>query len=338
MNSFACPWAFLAILPLLFAAWRILRPASQRGAMTFPLLAHLPVRPSWRQRAAILSPYLFLFALFCGIVALARPRKEFARITESKNAIAIEMAIDISGSMEAPDLSRPGHPRQSRLDVVKETFRDFVQKRPDDLIGLVAFGGYATTRCPLTADHDALLDILAETDIPGRNGEVADMTEQMTAIGDGLAMACARLHSASNVASRIVILLSDGVQNYGTFTPDQAIKVAKTEKIKVYTIGIGKNTPGNSIQRFFSLGSGDPSFDDKTLKEIASQTGGRYFNVQRADGMEKTLAEIDALEKTEIENITFARYEESFAPWLLTSIVALLLSIFLASPTRGSLV
>lgn len=338
MNAFACPWAFLAIMPLLFAAWRMLRPTARRGVMTFPLLSRLPVRPSWRQRAALLSPYLFLLALLCGIIALARPRKEFARITESKNAIAIEMAIDISGSMESPDLSRPGQPRKSRLDIVKETFRDFVEKRSDDLIGLVAFGGYATTRCPLTSDHKALSDILAETDIPGKKGEVIDMAEKMTAIGDGLAMACARLQTASNVASRIVILLSDGVHNYGDVTPEQAIEVAKTEKIKVYTIGIGKPNWKDKMQNFFLMGSPEPDFDEKTLKKIASQTGGRYFNVQRAAGMEKTLAEIDALEKTEVEKISYVRYEESFAPWILASIVALFLSFFLASPTRGTLV
>jgi len=189
--TFATPLAFLLFIPWAVAAWRMLRRAQRRG-VTFAPLARLPQHVSPRQRLAWISPLLFLAGLAAAIVAAARPQERNAQSKRSVEAIAINMTIDISGSMVALDLSErkgSGWDYKTRLDVVKEVFRDFVEQRPDDLIGLVAFGGYATTRSPLTFDHAALLKVLETVKIPGADGEVVEAAETATAIGDGLAMA-----------------------------------------------------------------------------------------------------------------------------------------------------
>ena len=290
----------------------------------------------------VLIPLLVIAGLAAGIVALARPRAEFALVSESKDAIAIEMAIDVSGSMMALDFSTEKEPERTRLDVVKETFRDFVAARPDDLVGLVAFGGFATTRCPLTADHDALLAVLAETRVPGSDGEPIEEGEAETAIGDGLAMACARLAAATNVATRIAILLSDGVNNYGIATPAEATALAKRRGIKVYAIGVGTTGPvpfpaiDARGRRVRTRGYGE--IDERALRRIATETGGLYFNVRTEGALQDALAKIDELEKTSVEVERRVRREERFAPWLCASLSLLCLGLLLAGPGRRSLV
>lgn len=341
MIRFAWPWAFALFLPLAFAGWRALR-RTRGSAAPFPGAARLARRPTWRQRLAALPPILVLAGLAAGIVALARPRAEFALVSESKDSIAIEMAIDVSGSMMALDFSTEKEPDRTRLDVVKETFRDFVAARPDDLVGLVAFGGFATTRCPLTADHDALLAVLAETRVPGSDGEPIEEGEAETAIGDGLAMACARLAAATNVATRIAILLSDGVNNYGIATPAEATALAKRRGIKVYAIGVGTTGPvpfpaiDARGRRVRTRGYGE--IDERALRRIATETGGLYFNVRTEGALQDALAKIDELEKTSVEVERRVRREERFAPWLCASLSLLCLGLLLAGPGRRSLV
>ena len=283
-----------------------------------------------------------LAGLAAGIVALARPRAEFALVSESKDAIAIEMAIDVSGSMMALDFSTEKEPDRTRLDVVKETFRDFVAARPDDLVGLVAFGGFATTRCPLTADHDALLAVLAETRVPGSDGEPIEEGEAETAIGDGLSMACARLAAATNVATRIAILLSDGVNNYGIATPAEATALAKRRGIKVYAIGVGTTGPvpfpaiDARGRRVRTRGYGE--IDERALRRIATETGGLYFNVRTEGALQDALAKIDELEKTSVEVERRVRREERFAPWLAACIALVGAGLLVAGGGRRSLV
>lgn len=339
MFRFASPWAFSLFVPLCAAAWRMLRRTRGRAA-ALPMAGLLPSRPSPRQRLSWLAPILAVAAGACGIVALACPRNEFSSRRETKDSIAIEMAIDVSGSMAALDFGTAASPHRTRLDVVKETFRDFVEKRPDDLVGLVAFGGYATTRCPLTFDHDALSDILASVIIPGDDGEPVAEEETATAIGDGLAMAVARLASASNVASRIVILLSDGENNYGIVSPEEAVALAKHEGVKVYTVGVGSNGRFPALWR----GGGQPRvvpmavrIDERTLRAVAEATGGRYFNVRTEGALEAALEEIDKLERTEVEGTVRIRHEDKFAPWLSAAVALAVLALAAAGVSRRSL-
>ena len=323
MTRFALPWAFLLLLPLCFATWRALRRVRGRG-VPFPGLSRMPRIVSWRQRLSALPPLLVAAGLACCVVALARPQTDLSRHTESKETLAIEMAVDVSGSM-TERVPSAGLLSKTRLDAVKETFRDFVRKRPDDLLGLVSFGGYATTLCPLTADHDAVLALLERTHVPGTEGEPASQDEYQTAIGDGLALACARLSSATNVKSRVAILLSDGVNNFGIATPDEALRLAVQQGIRVYTIGVGDRRDAAGL-------------DEELLRRIATETGGVYFHVGSEEGLTRALAEIDGLEKTEVDVRVHRRYDERFGPWLLAGLLLVFAGLLLAGGGRRALV
>lgn len=340
MISFARPWAF-ALAPIAAAAaWRMLRRTRAAAAAKLPLAASLPSRPTLRQRLSWLAPALFSAGLACGIVALSGPREEISSKRETKDSIAIEMAVDVSGSMAALDFATSAADPKTRLDVVKETFRQFVEKRPDDLVGLVAFGGYATTRCPLTLDHAALFDVLSTLAIPGEDGEPVSEEETATAIGDGLAMACARLASATNVASRIVVLLSDGENNYGIASPEEAAALAKHEGVKVYTVGVGSNGVFPALWRSGSqrrIVRTQSRLDERTLRAIATSTGGRYFNVRTEGALDDALSEIDKLERTEIEATVRFRHETKHEPWLLASAALCAAAVLAAGSSRRAL-
>jgi Ca-activated chloride channel family protein len=320
--TWGTPWALLLFAPWMAAAWRMLR-AGRRKGIAFAPLARLPRHTTWRQRIAWLPPVLFLVGLAAGIVAAARPQTRQARAQRTTDAIAISMVVDISGSMDALDLSlRKGNDWdfKMRLDVVKEVFAEFVERRPTDLIGLVTFGGFATTRSPLTIDHAALRHLLAGVQIPGMDGKVVGEGEAETAIGDGLAMACARLEQASNVVSRIAVLLSDGQANYGIVTPEEATKLAKGLGIKVYTIGVGTTgeAPVKRSDPFGRevIGWKPVRIDEQALKRIASETGGLYFGVRDRKGLENALGQIDTLEKTAVDETVYEDRQEHFAAWL----------------------
>ena len=200
MLSFATPLAFLLLLPWAAAVWFLYRTGRRTGVL-FAATHRLPARTAgWRATAAALVPPLFLLGTLLLIIAAARPRTALSRARRSVNAIAIGMVVDVSGSMEALDLSPSQNEWKTSLEVVKETFAKFVEARPDDLIGLVTFGGYASTRAPLTADHRALVHVLKGVEIPraqtDAQGRPIDQEETLTAIGDGLATGVARLVDA----------------------------------------------------------------------------------------------------------------------------------------------
>ncbi len=344
MMQFATPLAFLLFLPWVYAVYRMLRH-SKSQALPFPALSMVPTSITWRQRINALPPLLLAVGSAALIVAAARPQSMLSKSRKSTEAIAIEMTVDISGSMMALDFSKPGAPpseRKTRLDVVKETFANFVKQRPDDLIGLVAFGGYATTRCPLTLDHTALLHVLSAVKVPGQDGEPADQMESMTAIGDGLAMACARLASVTNVESRIVVFLSDGESNAGIITPEQATALAKQQGVKVYTIGVGTTGYADAIGKdMFGrefIGKMEVRIDEAALKRIAQETGGLYFNVMNKDALERALDEINKLQKTSIDATVYSRYKEYFLSFLIPGLIAIVLALILTTKSRRSLI
>ncbi|MBR0505242.1 MAG: VWA domain-containing protein [Kiritimatiellae bacterium] len=320
----AWPLCFLLFAPLALAAWRMLRRGRHAG-IKFAPVRRLPAKTAgWRARVANLSPWFFLAGAALLVVAAARPRTSLAHSSRSVDAIAIAMAVDVSGSMEALDFSPNMRMGRTRLDVVKDLFAKFVEARPDDLIGLVTFGGYASTRVPLTADHEMLRRVLEGVQVPSiaydANGRPIDPEETLTAIGDGLATAIARVKDAE-MKSKIVILLSDGVSNTGAVEPDAAAAAAAKLGIRVYTIGVGtrsSRTPfkvrdmaGRSVIRY-----ADMSFDESQLKSIAAKTGARYFGVRDEDGLKAALEEIDSLEKTTLDRTVYQRWNEYF-PWFL---------------------
>lgn len=316
---FASPWMFLLLLPLAVAAWRMLRRPSRPRAVPFAAMRWLPDRGAGaREVAARVAPFAFLAAMLLFVVAAARPQTFFERQRRSADSIAIAMSVDVSGSMLALDLAKDptASGAQTRLDVVKDEFASFISRRPDDLVTLVTFGGYASTRSPLTADHRALLQYLKEVHVPGtgddEEGTVSN-EETLTAVGDGLVMACARLQE-SDLKTKIAVLLSDGVSNTGMVEPDKAADIAKELGIRVYTIGVGSQTglAPFRVKRFGrdDVAMGRVEFNEGELRNIAAKTGGRYYGVTERSDLDDIMKEIDSLEKTKVESEIFTNYSE----------------------------
>lgn len=325
--TYTYPYAFLLFLPLVFAAWRMLRRSRARG-VKFALVSRIPVRsPTWRVVVANIAPYLLLIGLSLLIIAAARPRTIDAGKNSSSikvDAIAISMVLDISGSMNALDLTPKGvsySKDTTRLSVVKRFFADFVKKRPDDLISLVAFGTYATARMPLTSDHETLLDVLKGVEIPERQDEL------QTAVGDGLSVGLLRVKDAKP-KSKIVILLSDGECNAGE-DPQMAVEAAAKMGVKVYTIGVG--TKARIVPFLVNHGGRSfvvqdrSGFDEALLKNIAETTSGKYFAVNDREALEKALEEIDKLERTPIEVEKWNCWNEHFPVFLFAGIMFIVL-------------
>ena len=322
MFRFATPTAFLLLIPWGVALWRLFRRGAP-SALLFAPMHRLPARTAgWRSLAARLLPVVFALGTLLLIVAAARPQTYFSRQRRTVDALAIAMAVDVSGSMEALDLTEgsPASPdAQTRLDVVKTMFGRFIGQRPDDLIALIAFGGYASTRSPLTADHAALLQILKATSIPRPDldgaGRVTSQEELLTAVGDGLATACARLQDAEP-KTRIVVLLSDGESNTGIITPEQAAETAAKLGIRVYTIGVGTTgqAPFRTRDQFGRevIARGEVRMNEAQLKQIAGKTSGRYFNVRDTEGFQQAMDAIHALETTRISRQIYNQYNEKY--------------------------
>lgn len=340
--KFAVPWMFLLFLPLLVAAWRLLRVGRKSG-IRFSAVARLPSRAAGiRAQIAALTPFVLLAGLAMLVVAAARPRTPLAHETRSVDAIAIAMTVDVSGSMEALDLTPPGEKfsdKTTRLAIVKKLFAEFVERRPDDLIGLVTFGTYASTQSPLTADHPALLEVLKEVSIPqievdAQGRQIGDEGESRTAIGDGLATAVLALKNAQP-KSKVVILLSDGLNNTGVVQPDEAAAAAAKLGIRVYAIGVGtksRRTPifGQDMFGRRAVGYVNLAFDEGQLKSIAQKTGGTYFAVNDRDSLEKALDEIDQLETTRLDADVYNRWREHFVPFLLLGAALVLFAVSLS--------
>ena len=339
--SFANPLMLLLFVPVAVAAWRLLR-RGRRSGIRFSAVGRLPAKAAgWRAQVAALTPFLLLAGLSLLTLAAARPRSSLAHEKKSVDAIAIAMTVDVSGSMDALDLTPKGERfsrETTRLAVVKKLFAEFVEKRPDDLIGLVTFGGYAAARSPLTADHEALLNVLKGVEIPSiavdAQGEAIARDEQMTAIGDGLSTALLRLKDAKP-KTKIVILLSDGVSNTGAVEPDEAAAAAAKMGIKVYAIGVGtraRRTPifGRDFFGRATIQYADMTFDEKQLRSIAKKTGGTYFAVNDRDSLEKALEEIDQLETTQLDADVYSRWKEHFVPFLFAGALLVLLAVTLS--------
>jgi Ca-activated chloride channel family protein len=310
-------------LPVYYLASRL------PSVVTYSSLAIVDGAPrSLRSRLSSLPAVLLALAVVALAVALAGPRTGDATSKVHREGIAIAMVVDRSGSMQARDFVE-GDASASRLDVVKNVFRDLVEKpgRADDLIGLVTFARYADGACPLTSDHGNLLAILEQQEI------VTERAEDGTAVGEGLALAVERLRH-QDVRSKVAILLTDGVSNAGDITPLQAAELAEQHGIKVYTIGAGRTgwapvpvqLPGGSV----ALRRAFVEMDEETLREIAERTGARYFHAADADTLSDVIEEIDRLERSEIVEVRYLQYEHHYASFVVLAIVFMLTSSLLA--------
>ena len=266
-----------------------------------------------------------IFALALLIVGLARPQLVEAKEIVKGEGIDIALALDISGSMASLDF-QPAN----RLEAAKRVLADFIGERTYDRIGLVVFAKEAFNQAPLTTDH-AVLNRLLE------NVELAPdlKIEDGTAIGLGIANA-ANMLKDSNAKSRVVILLTDGVNNAGQIDPQTAADAAKTLGIKVYTIGMGRTgqvpVPVTDAFGDKQIVYQDSEIDEASLKQIAEKTGALYFRAQDTSGLQQIYARINALEKSQVDITSFAKHVELFG-WLLLPALALVLGEQLLSQT-----
>ncbi len=310
----------LLLIPLLIA-WFFWNRNKQTATLSMSSLKGFKTGKNW---LAKLRPALFvlrLLALAAIIVALARPRMvdESTRIKTTKG-IDIVMAIDVSASMLARDL------RPSRLEALKTVAARFIRERPNDRIGLVEYAGESFTKTPLTSDKSIVLSSL-------KSLSYNTIIDPGTAIGMGLATAVNRLKE-SRAKSKVIILLTDGVNNTGFIDPKIASELAVEYSIKVYTIGLGTNGMAQSPigirpDGSFQYGSIQVEIDEELLKEIAATTGGQYFRATSTTKLNEIYDEINKLEKTDIEEFKYTNYEEQFRPLALLALALLGLEFLL---------
>jgi Ca-activated chloride channel family protein len=262
---------------------------------------------------------LRLLALALLIVVLARPQSRSSWKDVKTEGIDILMSLDISGSMLAKDF------KPNRLEAAKDVAIDFIDSRPNDRIGLVIFSGESFTQCPLTTDHAVIKNLFS--------GIHTGMVKDGTAIGNGLATAVSRVKD-SKAKSKVVILLTDGVNNQGSVAPLTAAEIAKAFGVRVYTIGVG--TIGKALAPVamypdgtYQFGYVDVNIDEKTLNEISDMTGGKYFRATDNKKLKEIYKEIDRLEKTIFEEKNFTNKAEHFLPFAIGAAMLLLLEFLL---------
>ncbi len=352
------PWALILLLVLPAMAYLLLRRKGT-AAVRFPSLVDMKsCLVSWRIR---FRPLLTIARLLCVallIVALARPRRGTVLSEISTEGVAIEAVVDHSGSMQT-EMDYYGD-KLNRLEVVKKVLSDFIEGdkkdlkgRSSDLIGLISFARYADTKCPLVHSHNVLLEFLKKTEI------VTIRSEDGTAIGDAVALGAARLQKAEEeiqqrkkqlvssgekisdagessfkIKSKVMILLTDGINNAGQYDPLEAAELAKKWGIKIYTIGIGSSQAYTTIQTplgTYKMPTGQ-ELDEGLLKAIAERTGAFYGRADDAKALRNIVEKIDKLEKTEVRSVQYTQFAERFGPWTLTALLVLAAEI-LASCT-----
>ncbi len=313
--TFAYPWV-LYFLPLviLLGLWYWFMGRKRQPAITYSSLNILKEVPrTWRERLHNIPVIFRLAALGVLIVALARPQSFSSGENIYSEGIDIAMVLDISGSMLAEDFS------PNRLEAAKKVTDDFISGRVSDRIGMVIFSREAFTQCPLTVDYAVLRNLLLQV----KSG----MIDDGTAIGNAIANGVNRLKD-SDAKSKIIILLTDGVNNAGEVDPVSASKIAQTFGIRIYTIGVG--TRGQApypVQTPFGIRYQmvPVEIDEAVLKEIANNTNGKYYRATDNRSLQKIYEEIDKLEKTKIEVTSYRNAKELFYSWLGAGLFLLLI-------------
>jgi Ca-activated chloride channel family protein len=309
MVTFASPWflSLLLLIPILFIVKNLLSK-SKNGVLKLSsrtIVSYQMIKKG-QLKNRILTFFHFAVIILI-IIGLARPRIIQSLQEKSIEVIDIVLVIDISSSMLATDF------KPNRLEVVKKTAKNFIEKRDGDRLGILVFAGESFIQCPLTVDHDVLLSLMDEI-------SVAQQSFDGTAIGMAIANATNRLRK-STAKSKVMILLSDGSNNAGELDPNTAADLANQFGIKIYTIGAGTNQdvsfiPGRGYIR--------NEIDEKTLQSIAKQTGGAYFRATNNQALEEIYSTIDELERTEVEIKVYTQYQELYG-WLF--IPALLIGV-----------
>jgi len=308
----------LLLLPVL-ALWYYYRHRDRYATLRMPSLEGLGEGASLRGRLRALLPLLRALAFIALVIALARPQEVLQEEEIKAEGIDIFLAMDLSSSMLAQDFT------PDRLEVSKRVAAEFVDKRAYDRIGLSVFAGEAFTQCPLTTDHRIVKEFLGNLK--------CGILEDGTAIGMGLATAVNRLQDSES-KSKVVILLTDGVNNAGYVKPLTAAEIAKEFGIRVYTIGVGSTgdalTPvSRRSDGRYIFGLARVEIDEDLLRQIADMTQGAYFRATSAESLERIYAEIDELEKTEIEVTVIKRYSEEFHRFAWLALIFIVLELLL---------
>jgi Ca-activated chloride channel family protein len=317
---FAYPYLLLTLLLVPLLVWLryfMLRKQSMRFS-NGKVLNGLP--QSWRIRLKPLLPGLYILGLICLIIALARPQRGLQESRIRTEAVDIILLVDLSQSMDTQDFVKLNR-RMSRLDATKNVIERFLEKRPNDRIGMVGFATLPYAVAPLTLDHGWLVSRMGGLHTGMLDG-------RRTAIGDGIASAVNRLRE-SEAKSKLIILLTDGSNNSGTLSPENAARAAEALDIKIYTIGAGGARTGFFMQR--------QEVDEGTLRKVAHASGGKFYRARDLETLEAVYEEIDQLEKTEIEVEQFSRFEEISKGWILAGIVLLGMEQLLSLTKLGRL-
>lgn len=317
--EFANPeYFYLFIIIPIMILWQIFMNNKRFASMNISTLKGISKGSSLKLKLRYLPFILRLITVSAIILVLARPQTSSSEKSITSEGIDIVIALDVSTSMLAEDF------KPNRMEAAKQTAIDFIDDRQNDRIGLVVFAGESFTQCPVTIDHSVVKNLLSDV----KTGMIKDGT----AIGMGLATAISRLKE-SKAKSKVIILLTDGVNNTGSVSPETAADIATNYGIRVYTIGVGtigtapypvKDRFGRTIYQNIEV-----KIDEELLKKISDITDGEYFRARNNKSLEEIYEKINELEKTKIDVAYFSNYDEVFYPFAFIAIAGFLLELFL---------
>lgn len=322
MIVFKTPWILLLLIFIPVLANMLWH--QKTGSFIFSSIAFFKKGPlSWRLEFSWLPTLLRIMALVLMIIALSGPRRPLGDAQIHKEGIYMMLVLDVSTSMSIKDF-KDNQKLVSRLHIVKKVLADFIEKRVNDQLGLIAFAAKPYTVCPLTADHGWVLAQLKRIDF--------GLMEDGTAIGSAVASAVNRLRSI-DAKTKVIVLLTDGINNAGSVDPLDAAMMANVYGIKIYTIGAGSKEvqQGQAIRLGgFSQQVGRVEIDEETLKAMAERTDGKYFRATDTESLQNIYRLIDRLEKTKIEDVDYRQYQELFFIFLFLAFLCVLFEIFLS--------
>ena len=319
--EFKNPLFFLLLLVLVpYIVWYVLRFKQSLPSLKVPDTTKYMKVPKTFRLYLMHLPFLLRIVLISLVVCiLARPQSRHSWSDTDVEGIDIMLAVDVSTSMLAQDF------KPNRVEALKEIAQRFIEKRPNDNMGLTMFAGEAYTQCPLTADHAVLMNLYNSVDC---NMAARGIIDDGTAIGDGIMNAILRLKE-SQAKSKVIILLTDGVNNSGNISPQTAAEIAKKYGIRIYTIGIGRNGMAP-----YPLPTGGTAMlpveiDEQTMTKISKETGGQYFRAQKNAELDAIYQDIDKMERTKFSVKQFSRRGELYMPFAIAAMIVLLLEILL---------
>ena len=319
--EFKNPLFFLLLIGLVpYIVWYVMKYKQSLPSLKVPDATKYACVPKSFRIYLLHVPFaLRLLLLALVVCVLARPQSKHSWNDTDVEGIDIMLAVDVSSSMLAQDF------KPNRVEALKSIAQKFIEKRPNDNIGLSMFAGEAYTQCPLTTDHAVLMSLYNNADC---NMAMRGIIDDGTAIGDGIMNAILRLKD-SEAKSKVIILLTDGVNNSGNISPLTAAEIARKYGIRIYTIGIGRNGMAPYPLPTGGTAMMPVEIDEGTMTQISSKTGGRYFRAQKNEELDAVYQDIDKMERTKFNVKQYSRRNELYAPFALAAMLILLLEIIL---------